>query len=215
MQRSAPSGLLPWLRRAAGATRRWLAALLLVLWAPLAAAQDLPARFTVTGVAAGDVLNLRTRPSASAPVLATLPPGGTGVEVLDLSPDGRWGLVPFREGSGWAAMRFLAPEAAPPTPLPRPLLCRGTEPFWSLSVAAGGAAFDTPERGPVPLRRQGEAAGFTGGVLTFDAGGETLDLTVIRQACSDGMSDRPYGFAALVWNRGDLFLEGCCALSSR
>jgi uncharacterized membrane protein len=192
-----------------------LALLALVLPAGGAMAQDLPARFTVTGVAAGDVLNVRAAPGASAPVLATLPPGSTGVEVLSLSPDGRWGLVPFREGSGWASMRYLSPEAPSPTPLPRPLLCRGTEPFWALSVTAEGAVFETPEGGRVELRQHGEVAGFRGGVATFDAGGETLDLTVIRAACSDGMSDRPYGLTALVWNRGEVFLEGCCALSGR
>ena len=196
-----------------GATR--LLAAVLLLWGGLAMAQDLPARFTVTGVAAGDVLNLRAGPSASAPVLATLPPGGTGVEILELSPDGRWGLTPFREGAGWVAMRFLVPEPPGPTPLPRPLLCRGTEPFWALSVTAEGAVFETPERGPLPLRPLGEVAGFRGGVLAFDAGGETLDLTVLRTDCSDGMSDRPYGLSAMVWNRGGTFLEGCCALSSR
>lgn len=193
-----------------------LAALLLACLAGSPApAQDLPARFTVEGVAAGDALNVRAAPSASAPVLATLPPGSTGVEILERSPDGRWGLTPLRGGSGWVALRFLAPEPPSPTPLPRPLLCRGTEPFWALTVTAEGAAFETPERGPVPLRPLGEAAGFSGGVLAFDAGGETLDLTVVRKTCSDGMSDRPYGFAALVWNRGETFLEGCCALSSR
>ena len=193
-----------------------LAALLLLacLMGSPAPAQDLPARFTVEGVAPGDVLNVRAGPSASAPVLATLPPGSTGVEILERSPDGRWGLMPLRGGSGWVSLRFLAPEPPSPTPLPRPLLCRGTEPFWSLSVTAEGAAFETPERN-LPLRQHGEAAGFWGGVLAFDAGGETLDLTVVRAACSDGMSDRPYGLRALVWNRGEMFLEGCCALSSR
>lgn len=216
MTRPAPSTPRPQAGR--DRLRRLAAALvlaLLALGAPPAAAQDLPARFTVTGVAATDVLNVREAPSASARVLATLPPGGTGVEVVALSPDGRWGLVPLREGAGWAAMRFLAREAPSPTPLPRPLLCRGTEPFWALTVTARDATFETPERGPLPLRRHGEAGGFSGGVIAFDAGGETLDLTVTRRACSDGMSDRPYGLAALVWNRGDLFLEGCCALSSR
>ena len=78
-----------------------------------------------------------------------------------------------------------------------------------------GAVFETPEGGAVPLRPLGEVAGVTGGVAAFDAGGETLDLTVVRRACSDGMSDRPYGLTAMVWNRGGTFLEGCCALSSR
>ena len=194
---------------------RWLAALVFALWSAAALAQDLPARFTVAGVGAGDVLNVRAEPSAQARVLATLPPGSTGVEIVQLSPDRRWGLMAFGGGSGWVSMRFLAREAASGTPLPRPLLCRGTEPFWGLSVTGTGAAFESPDRGTVPLRPLGEVAGFGGGVSAFDAGGETLDLTVVRKACSDGMSDRPYGFTAFVWNRGETFLEGCCALSSR
>ena len=204
-------------RTAASLSRplRWLAALGLALWGAVVAAQDLPARFTVTGVSAGDVLNVRAEPSASARIVATLAPGSTGVEVVQLSPDRRGGLMPFREGAGWVSMRFLAREAASGSPLPRPLLCRGTEPFWALSVTGTGAVFETPDGGAIPLRRHGEVAGFGGGVLAFDAGGETLDLTVVRKACSDGMSDRPYGFTAFVWNRGETFLEGCCALSSR
>ncbi len=181
----------------------------------MAAAQDLPARFSVKGVAASDVLNLRERPDPSAPVLGTLPPDAQGIEVLSLSPDGRWGLVPRPEDQAWAAMRFLAPEPSDPRPVPRPLRCLGTEPFWSLRLSENGATFETPDQGKRPLRQHGEAGGHTGAVAAFDAGGETLDLTVIRQECSDGMSDRPYGFAALVWNRGETFLEGCCTLSSQ
>lgn len=167
-----------------------VAVLLLALGAPasLVQAQDrdqgeLPARFTVTGVAAGDTLAVRARPDGDARRLATLQPGATGVEVIRLNGDGNWGLVPLREGSGWVRMRYLAREAPSPTPLPRPLFCRGTEPFWALSVPVQGRA--------------------------------TLDLTVLRSRCSDGMSDRPYGLTALVWDRGGTFLEGCCTLTSR
>ena len=53
-------------------------------------------------------------------------------------------------------------------------------------------------------------------MVAFDRDGATLDLTVTRASCSDGMSDRPYGFRALVWDRGasggEQLLEGCCSL---
>ena len=65
---------------------RLAALLLLALWGTAALAQDLPARFTVTGVGAGDALNVRSEPSASARIVATLPPGSTGVEVLSPLP---------------------------------------------------------------------------------------------------------------------------------
>ncbi|EPX87519.1 Bacterial SH3 domain protein [Rubellimicrobium thermophilum DSM 16684] len=182
---------------------------------PSAAAQDLPARFSVTDVPPGDRLNIREAPSASARILGSFQPGATGIEVIAKSPDGRWGLVPLAEGAGWVAMRYLRAEPPSATPLPRPLYCRGTEPFWSVSVTAEGALFERPDQDVIRLRQHGEVAGLTGGVMAFDAGGETLDLTVIRARCSDGMSDRPYGLQAMVWNRGALFLEGCCTLTAR
>lgn len=185
----------------------------LVLASP-AAAQELPARFTVTGVAAGDVLNLREAPSAGAPATGALEPGQLGVEVVELSPDGAWGLVSLPEGAAWAAMRYLSPDPVAATPLPRPLRCMGTEPFWTLAVDDQGERWVTPE-GTTYLRPLAEAGGFAGGVLAFDRGGETLDLTVVRRACSDGMSDRPFGLTAFVWNRGAEFLEGCCTLADR
>ncbi|WP_210528431.1 COG3650 family protein [Rubellimicrobium arenae] len=194
---------------------RILPTVALLLAAGTGHAQILPARYAVAGVAANDVLNVRAEPQASAPVLATLAPGARGVEVLAISEDGRWARVSLPEGAGWAALRFLSAEAAAPGPVPRPLRCLGTEPFWSIRLSEDASVFDSPESGAVPLRPLGEAGGRVGAVAAFDAGGETLDLTLIRQECSDGMSDRPYGFAALAWNRGEVFLEGCCTVSSQ
>ena len=81
---------------------------------------NLPARFSVTGVAADDVLNVRAAPDPAAPILAELPPDATGVEVIALSDDGAWALLPRPEGQGWASTRFLAPndETLPPFPSP-------------------------------------------------------------------------------------------------
>lgn len=191
----------------------WTVALLVIgLGAGAAAAQTLPARFAVTGVAADDALNIRAAPSASAPVLGTLAPDATGVEVLGFSPDGAWARLGLPEGEGWAARRFLAEEPQDPRAAPLPLRCLGTEPFWSLTVTESAATYELPGAPPRALRPIGRAEGFRGSVLAFDDRGETRDLTVIRAECSDGMSDRPYGFTALVWNRGEEVGEGCCLL---
>lgn len=159
-----------------------------------------------------DVLNVRAAPSASAPVLGTLRPDATGIEVLGLSADGAWARVPRPEGEGWVARRFLAEDPLDPDRLPRPLACRGTEPFWSVTLTEAGATLELPGRDAVALRPLGEIAGRAGWIAAFDLGGQTGDLTVIRKACSDGMSDRPYGLTALVWDRGDRLWEGCCTL---
>ena len=61
-----------------------------------AQAQDFPALYAVTGVAADDVLNIRSRPDAGAPIIGALAPDSTGVEVLGRS--GNWALVSAGEG---------------------------------------------------------------------------------------------------------------------
>ena len=197
------------------APMRRLALLLALLAVPLTtplAAQDVPALHAVTGVAPDDVLNLREAPTASAEAVGSLPPDATDVEVVAVSPDGLWGLVALPEGGGWARLSFLRVTGAPaPRTVPARLTCQGTEPFWTVSLDGAGDRWSTPEEDR-PLRRIGQAAGFGGFVVAFDRDGATLDLTVTRASCSDGMSDRPYGFRALVWDRGGQLLEGCCSL---
>jgi uncharacterized membrane protein len=189
-----------------------LAAPLAAVLAAPALAQELPATFHVAGVAARDVLNVRARPSTGAEVLATLRPDARGIEVLSFSPDGDWALVPLAEGPGWVARRFLEAEPVDPDRIPRPIACRGTEPFWSLTLEEGSATLELPGRPALSLRQHGEVAGREGWIAAFDLGGQTADLTVVRRACSDGMSDRPYGLYALVWDRADRLYEGCCTL---
>ena len=107
-------------------------ALLLALAATPAGAEDpsLPALYAVTGVAGGDVLNLRTGPGTGFPIASTLPPDAKGVEVLALSPDGAWAKTAGPEGPLWAAARFLARQSGAGWDGPEtPLTCSGTEPF--------------------------------------------------------------------------------------
>lgn len=75
-----------------------------------------PGLYAVVGVASDDVLNVRRRPSASAPVVGALSPFATGIRRFEcLIPVGsstEW--CEIRKGStrGWVAARFLAPQFA-------------------------------------------------------------------------------------------------------
>jgi uncharacterized membrane protein len=188
--------------------------------APLAgAAQDLPALYRVTGVAAGDALNLRATPSARAEILGGLPPWATDVEVVRLSPDGRWGQTNLGEGAGWVAMRFLAPQGGPGWQSgQRGLDCAGTEPFWSLRafLPSHRAEYVTPENGGVELVVEAGALPSTRfpPTLALPFSGSHQGIAVIRPAdCTDGMSDRAFGLEALVYFQGDSQgLSGCCSL---
>lgn len=88
-----------------------------------------PASWSVAGVAAGDVLNMRDVPSGDAKVLVRIPPDARGLKALgclkkqlalddwmELSKEARrdaqllWCRVEYGGQQGWVAGRFLKPE---------------------------------------------------------------------------------------------------------
>lgn len=95
------------------------------------------------------------------------------------------------------------PADAPPSSsggmdISQPIIARGTEPFWAVTVADGKT---------LTLKRPGEAdvvfeapgAAVQPGRATWIAmspGGEQLTLTLYASACSDGMSDLAYPWTA-------------------
>lgn len=194
-------------------------AAIIMLAAPVAA-QDLPALHRVTDVAAWDVLNIRAAPSAQAPILGTLAPTQTGVEVTGLSPDGRWARVNTGETAGWAALRFLTPQGGPGWRSGQASLsCFGTEPFWGLSLFFPGsqAEFVDPSSGGFNLVTDAGALPTTvfPPTLAVPFSGARQGMAVIRAAdCSDGMSDMAYGLEVQVYWRGQTdALSGCCSLA--
>lgn len=198
----------------------------LALWAfaSAALARDLPAVFDVAGVAAGDVLNIRAEPSAKAAILRSIPPDAKGVEVVALSEDGKWGMVSTGEGSGWVAMRFLSEQPAPaPDTLPRPMTCMGTEPFWQLVHDPVQDLFKMPGEPEQTLAAGLELAAPDGYFVRSGGTGAGQDgtlyqLTITRKTCSDGMSDRQFGFDARLFISapgGNRLLSGCCTLDQR
>ena len=190
--------------------------LLLALVAGPAAADLFPRAYQVTGVAANDVLNIRAEPSGSAPIVGRFGPYAISVEVIEVTADGKWGKVGLPEGNGWVAMRFLQETPPPPHEIPRPMVCFGTEPFWSLTfLPRGDIAWQTPEEADTltPIR---EAVAREGYMAVLQAG-PTLDrtLTITREACNDGMSDRDFGFAARLFTEapdGNSLMPGCCTM---
>ena len=183
-------------------------------------AQSLPGQYDVAYVASADVLNIRAEPSAKAQVIGEIAPYTTRVEVVKLSDDKKWGLVSAGEISGWASMAYLQASApGAKGDVPRPLSCRGTEPFWSLKLPlTGGAEWSTPDGGEVALKAVTQEVAGTGykGSYTADAD-RRFDLVVTREECSDGMSDRIYGFRARLTTSGadQQSLTGCCTLDAR
>ncbi|MCC5972525.1 MAG: hypothetical protein JJT81_00575 [Rubellimicrobium sp.] len=177
---------------------------------------DFPAQFEVTGVAEDDRLNIRAEPSANAPILDSFYAYAFNIEVIETTPDGTWGLVGISEGNGWVNMRFLARSDIFPYELPRPLACIGTEPFWRIGLYPRGDEFEMMGDMRRDLNRVHEAVGENGFLARLEEG-PTLERTLIveKGQCSDGMSDRRYGWHATLFTEapdGNYVLSGCCTL---
>lgn len=192
--------------------------LLLAFSLPLRA-EEFPAFYMVTGVASDDVLNIRARPDAKSDVIGSFAPDASGVEVVAVS--GRWALVNTREGSGYAALRFLEREPGPAwNSLQVPLACLGTEPFWSLEIdpATGEMRRQTPDD-PQPSTTPLTVA-WLGSARAPDMAVALEDGIAVLSAkeCSDGMSDRRYGIAVQIFRSGVGYVDrevGCCSLASQ
>jgi uncharacterized membrane protein len=196
---------------------------------PVAAFAQTPGLFDVIGVASDDVLNIRESPSGSSAKIGALSHNQKAVEVITTTEDGRWGLVNSEERSGWIAMRFMHASAAMPVNLPAGLACSGTEPFWFLSLNQNGTA--TADWSPMGLtdvqdsvyasfwssRPQNRTSQIFGFELLDELTGSNVKASGIIRAelCSDGMSDRDFGYAIeLLLSGGERnLISGCCSIS--
>lgn len=197
--------------------RAWLIALLLCA-GPLGA-QDLPALYDVTGVADDDVLNVRAAPDAAEPALGFFASDAEGIEVVQLGPNGQWGLVNLAERAGWVNLQFLKRRPVLGDGVPRDLRCFGTEPFWSLGLDGDAttlsiAGAETWNIGPARWLGSENRTG----IWAVEVDGEPARMTgfVARRICGDGMSDRAYGLSMdLLLHAGESqrVLSGCCTLA--
>ncbi len=178
----------------------------------LARAQVLPALYRVTGVASDDTLNVRALPDGDSEDIGDLLPSQV-TEVLAFDASGKWGRILWQEGNGWIAVRYLqAIENS--SDMPGQLNCGGAEPFWNLDVDFSGALVYDPASGD-PAKQPVAFAAFSANSGLSEFGFASADFTgfVRREQCSDGMSDRDYGWSlSLIDARDGGFAaySGCC-----
>lgn len=207
---------------------RLLTVLLVAATSPASAELSLvPALYQVTGVASDDTLNIRTSPSAGSTKIGAFAHNKDKVEVIDVSPDGNWGLVNINGQSGWTSGRFLRLMPGQPADnLPANMVCSGTEPFWVLEFGP----FDTA-RGDWSFMGLTDGATNYGAIWTdsplnrtpnrfgFDFPHSRVSVTGFVQTglCNDGMSDLEYGFSVGIILRTPsdrLLVDGCCSLTA-
>ena len=182
-----------------------------------------PSYQRVTGVAPNDVLNLRAEPAADSADIGDLAHDARAIEVLGYNEDGSWARIGMAEGAAWVSTRFLTEDTIDrlgDSSVPAGLSCGGTEPFWGLSLGADTALYSHPEDGDVAFAPEGirVAEGRLGSpalITATDQGNRRIEAIVSAAQCSDGMSDRPYGWTLtlqLIRDGDHRFLTGCCHL---
>jgi heat shock protein HslJ/membrane-bound inhibitor of C-type lysozyme len=96
--------------------------------------------------------------------------------------------------------------AVPPEP-DQPWRGRGTEPFWSLTIA-GGQAELIPNIGMTPVRARLPQARLDGADFVFDMAGAGMVLRLSETICHDLMTGTPYPQRVSV-TLSDMVLDGC------
>ena len=179
-------------------------------------AQTLPTLYEVEGVPSGEFLNVREGPSVNADIVEVVS-NSDRVEVL--WEQGNWGFIGLGETSGWVSMSFLTaiPQVENETRLP--LICFGTEPFWSIAVNHDTASYTTPEFPARPLIVQGNSPASNGLTFLFSDEDKSLTHVLVARAntCSDGMSDRIFGISAFMHmqtDEGNFVHHGCCTFQT-
>ncbi len=188
-----------------------------------------PGLYDVDNVASNDVLNIRAEPSALSDIIGALSYNQQSVEVVATTSDGRWGLVNHQDQSGWIALRFLRENLAWSGVPPGGLICSGVEPFWSAEFfSSGPAQVDLSPMGlfePTilyntywsehPINRSGATTAFVMGTEASASGIRSSGI-IRTELCSDGMSDRHYGFSIdmVLTGTARAALSGCCAIST-
>lgn len=212
---------------------RILAFILLSALPAAATVDGWPALHDVEGVAADDVLNIRSAPNASSAIIGSLEHDATNIEVIRPTDDLTWGLVNIGEATGWVSMAFLQRHPGQwDGAFPNIRQCFGTEPFWSLTFEPPRVVFSSSETEAreglisgmhASLARRDRFA-FTGAFFPTDAGHRDLHMFVRTETCTDGMSDREYGIAIdMLLTRptteGDDsatgLYSGCCSIQPR
>jgi uncharacterized membrane protein len=84
----------------------------------------------------------------------------------------------------------------------------GTEPFWAVTIRGDGLTFSRPGEDDVRNANPGAVIAKEAATWTIAGGSAPFKLTLTKEACSDGMSDRHYAFKAVLAFQ-DKTLYGC------
>ncbi|ATY31237.1 hypothetical protein CVN68_03955 [Sphingomonas psychrotolerans] len=120
----------------------------------------------------------------------------------------RWKSGPTRSSS--MRLKIIATAGLLIAALPaqaqtaRPYQASGTEPFWSLTIAARTMRFEAPGRRTVTVKTPRVIHGFAGEMWQT----RRINVNTVHKLCTDGMSDRSYSDTVTVKVDGRTY-QGC------
>jgi len=185
--------------------------------------------YSVTNVETGKVLNMRSGPGTNNPIVARIPYNGTGIVATGEEKKvgvAVWLKVYWAGKGGWVSKTYLTDNTGLPVN-PQPgqppasgggitMKCLGTEPFWHITITERNMNVDMMD-GPkynVPVTfRQTSANNRTIAVIA-GGNGQNVTQTFLQKvaACSDGMSDKNYPYAATAAVDNRIVVSGCCSV---
>lgn len=177
----------------------------------------LPAVFHVSGVAADDVFNIRSAPSANADIIHMVA-NGIPISVLGMA-SGAWAKVQLHNTVGFAHTGYLERGGGTTTMtgFQLGLECIGTEPFWNMTFGVDNMVrmnLMGNSAAAVPLTSTSVSPTSTGYSSHFAAAPYSGQIN--HEICSDGMSDNTYPMSILLNGPnavGDpMVAHGCCQL---
>lgn len=188
--------------------------------------------YSITRVPAGQSLNVRAGAGVSNRVIGSIPADASGVVATgEEQRVGRstWARVYYAGKGGWVNKSYLtmgtpAMPAPPPSGQPEPpagggnitMKCGGTEPFWDITITEGQMnvnMLDGPRYNVPVTFRQTSANNSTIAVIAGATGPNSTQAFLQKvPACSDGMSDTNYPYAATAVLNNQRVVSGCCSV---
>lgn len=204
---------------------KYLLSCCFVLLAQTAQAYDWPARYSVIGVASGDLLAIRADTDIESDVLAGYVYDAKAIEVIELSDDGTWGRVNVSDTTGWVAMEnMLRVEGEVPTTY----ACFGSNPSWNFDLSESGASrWQTPDTvGAAKFETEANKLNFKGNIVLTETSarpGLSIDFKakMAPQACTYPGTENKFGlkvdmllkgYTGFASPEGDETVSGCCSL---
>lgn len=180
--------------------------------------------YQLTGIASGDVLNVRSGPSTRNRVIGKLTHDAGTLEILERDPEHQWGRIVWEGGMGWVFLEFVSPvspEMVPSSDIPINLHCSGADPYWDYSVISETEVMfkvlfdDSAEN--TKIQTVVESANSANEPTALIAQTEDIKLTALldTQLCEDVATGRRYGWSIdlLVEQQGaPKLFSGCCSL---